>query len=430
MPDGTRSTIRDLFGGHLQQRATGGDAGVQHTAAIHASAQRGIATAGASLPHAETIQRAFGRHDVSGIKAHTGLEAAASARAMGAEAYATENHVVLGGGTDLHTVAHEAAHVVQQRGGVLLKDGVGRMNDHYEQHADAVADRVVRGESAEALFSDMTHTGGDAAVQLRGSRPDFENASTLAIGAEPKVTGVHFGTRPVARVTGGSGQGNHVVSYSVFEWAIYNAVHNQSFFGAVYGVWELARQMPDLPGFSMGHKTEQTYRSAILQTLLAKCEDINGGRTTVHDINFAQVLGDLIDDYLEIRNGLHLTARPQTSGGNTRDKEGAKGLQVFNPTQPLNGGLLHATDLATVIGLINEVFDFHNPRTQDKKAETASKYVKQTLLTIFQAYPTQILPAWYSQIERAFSKDFITAQPAAHDWDRQTRAEFCEEVTS
>jgi hypothetical protein len=54
------------------------------------------------------------------------------------------DHVVLGAGADLHTVAHEEAHVVQQRSGVQLKGGVGEVGDAYEQQADEVADRVVR----------------------------------------------------------------------------------------------------------------------------------------------------------------------------------------------------------------------------------------------------------------------------------------------
>jgi hypothetical protein len=82
---------------------------------------------------------------------------------MGAEAYATGNHVVLGGRSDLHTVAHEAAHVVQQRGGVQLKGGVGAAGDAYEQHADQVADQVVRGGSAEALLDQMSGPSGSAA---------------------------------------------------------------------------------------------------------------------------------------------------------------------------------------------------------------------------------------------------------------------------
>src|SRR3954471_21779834 len=125
-------------------------------ATVHAAASRGAAAPTSPLPFSDTLQRAFGRHDVSSIRAHTGAEAAASAHAMGADAYATGDHVVLGRGADLHTVAHEAAHVAQQRGGVQLKGGVGAAGDAYERHADAVADRVVAGQSAENLLDQGT----------------------------------------------------------------------------------------------------------------------------------------------------------------------------------------------------------------------------------------------------------------------------------
>jgi hypothetical protein len=141
----------------VQQRAAASGRG---EATVHAAAARGLATSSSALPHAETIQRSFGRHDISSVQAHTGPEAAASARDMGADAYATGDHVVLGKGNDLATVAHEAAHVVQQRGGVQLKGGVGQEGDPYERHADEVAERVVQGKSAEGLLDQ--HAGGGA----------------------------------------------------------------------------------------------------------------------------------------------------------------------------------------------------------------------------------------------------------------------------
>ncbi|HEX7840810.1 MAG TPA: DUF4157 domain-containing protein, partial [Kofleriaceae bacterium] len=113
------------------------------------------------MPHLGSIQRLFGRHDVSGIAAHTDDNAVAGAHAMGASAFATGNHVAFAGAPSLHTAAHEAAHVVQQRGGVQLKGGVGEAGDPYERHADAVADLVVQGRSAEALLDQ--HAGRDGA---------------------------------------------------------------------------------------------------------------------------------------------------------------------------------------------------------------------------------------------------------------------------
>jgi hypothetical protein len=122
-------------------------------------AATGGADAGGPLPHGNTIQRLFGRHDVSGIEAHVGGAAEAANRGIGAEAYATGHHVAFAAAPSLHTTAHEAAHVAQQRGGVQLKGGVGEAGDQYEQHADAVADAVVQGKSAEGRRRYQTDLG-------------------------------------------------------------------------------------------------------------------------------------------------------------------------------------------------------------------------------------------------------------------------------
>ena len=120
---------------------------------LHAIAARGVENGGSSLPHLDKIQASFGaKHDASRIQAHVGGPATDAAAAMGAQAYATGDQVAFASQPDLHTAAHEAAHVVQQRAGVQLKGGVGEQGDAHERHADAVADAVVRGESSEALL--------------------------------------------------------------------------------------------------------------------------------------------------------------------------------------------------------------------------------------------------------------------------------------
>jgi hypothetical protein len=155
-----KRTLTEQLPAAVQARATQPPAGSGgDDAAIHAAADRGTATPSSALPHGDRIQRLFGRHDVSAIQAHTGPDAERSARDMGAQAYATGNHVVLGGDASLFTAAHEAAHVVQQRGGVQLRGGVGATGDAYEQHADAVAHSVVAGRSAEGLLDQMAPSG-------------------------------------------------------------------------------------------------------------------------------------------------------------------------------------------------------------------------------------------------------------------------------
>ena len=106
------------------------------------------------IPHLAVIQNSFGpEHNVSEIRSVVGGAARDATDAIGAEAYATGDRVAFRDQPDLHTAAHEAAHVVQQRAGVQLYGGVGEVGDVYERHADAVADRVVAGESASGLLN-------------------------------------------------------------------------------------------------------------------------------------------------------------------------------------------------------------------------------------------------------------------------------------
>ena len=134
---------------------------------MHDIAREGTRGAASTLPHLEAIQRAFGHHDVSDVRAFVGGAAETASTQMGAAAYASGDDVAFAATPDLRLAAHEAAHVVQQRGGVRLSGGVGREGDAYERHADAVADLVVSGQSAQGLLDQMAHRGasGGRAVQ-------------------------------------------------------------------------------------------------------------------------------------------------------------------------------------------------------------------------------------------------------------------------
>jgi len=162
--------------------------------AAHEIAAQGRTGAPGALPHLDRIQRSFGAHDVRGVPSFVGGAARQATAALGARAYAADGEVAFGAEPDLFTASHEAAHVVQQRGGVQLAGGVGATGDTYERHADAVADRVVRGESAEALLDNVATAGpstaaAQAGVQLRalqlqeegGDDPD-DVATQLASG--------------------------------------------------------------------------------------------------------------------------------------------------------------------------------------------------------------------------------------------------------
>jgi hypothetical protein len=132
------------------------------------------------------------------VRAHTGAAAEAANAELGSTAYAKGTDVAFAGAPDLHTAAHEAAHVVQQRAGVHLKGGVGEAGDAYERHADAVADQVVAGRSAEGLLTRAVGSpgGGGGGVQLKavqfiGTPLDQQ----LPAGAEAPAFGEDQGTQ-------------------------------------------------------------------------------------------------------------------------------------------------------------------------------------------------------------------------------------------
>ncbi|MFI8519347.1 DUF4157 domain-containing protein [Streptomyces sp. NPDC085481] len=90
--------------------------------------------------------------DFSDVRIHDDAAAQRSAAEIGARAYTSGNHVVIGdGGGDRHTLAHELTHVIQQRQGPVAgtDDGSGLRvsdpSDRFERAAEANARRVLSG---------------------------------------------------------------------------------------------------------------------------------------------------------------------------------------------------------------------------------------------------------------------------------------------
>jgi hypothetical protein len=88
--------------------------------------------------------------DFSEVRLHTGHAARQSAAEVGARAYTSGSHVVVGaGGADLHTLAHELTHVIQQRRGPVdgQDNGAGLSisdpSDRFERAAEANASAVM-----------------------------------------------------------------------------------------------------------------------------------------------------------------------------------------------------------------------------------------------------------------------------------------------
>ena len=133
-------------------------------------------------------------HSFGDVRVHTDARAAESARSVGAVAYTVGSDIVFGDKqyvperpSGQRLLAHELAHVVQQRGappGVQAKLEIGPVGDRFEREAEAAADRVSGSQPAAV--------SGVAQVRLqRASEGDGVEAGspagTLHAGAGPLI---------------------------------------------------------------------------------------------------------------------------------------------------------------------------------------------------------------------------------------------------
>ncbi|WP_438490184.1 eCIS core domain-containing protein [Streptomyces sp. S186] len=111
--------------------------------------------------------------DFSDIRIHTDASARKSAAEIGARAYTSGNHIVIGdGGSDRHTLAHELTHVIQQRQGPVAGTDVGtglKVSDP--------CDRFERAAEANAIRVMSLGPGPAGSVQRAGVRSAPQSAS-------------------------------------------------------------------------------------------------------------------------------------------------------------------------------------------------------------------------------------------------------------
>lgn len=148
-------------------------------------ASEGLEDAGGSLPYLDTLESLFGGRSLGEVPVASGAAAEQATAAMGADGFEMGGAVALGGGADLHTVAHEAAHLFQDT------TGVGQAGSTHERQADAIADRVVAGESADDLMTglDLQPTASEG-LSLDTGTPDLEGVESAEGDVEAAQDGV------------------------------------------------------------------------------------------------------------------------------------------------------------------------------------------------------------------------------------------------
>jgi GH24 family phage-related lysozyme (muramidase) len=113
---------------------------------------------------ASFFESRFG-HDFSAVRVHSGQDADAAARSVNALAFTVGDAIVFrqrhydpSSDAGRRLLAHELAHVVQQKGGRAVPEGVSRADDPAEREADQIAEAIVHGSEAVAV---------DSAVEIR-----------------------------------------------------------------------------------------------------------------------------------------------------------------------------------------------------------------------------------------------------------------------
>ncbi|HLL23198.1 MAG TPA: DUF4157 domain-containing protein [Kofleriaceae bacterium] len=338
--------------------------------ALRDTAAAGVEGSGSQLPFLSLVQKSFGPdHDVSAIRAHVGGRAGAAARDIGADAYATGNAVAFAGAPDLHTAAHEAAHVIQQQAGVQLKGGIGEQGDAYEREADAVADAVVAGRSAAPLLARYVGgAGGSGGVQMKKQAveraPVIEEATLLEVSGQLETLLRTRESRPYF------GKYAHALLY--LEWAVledgpvaYTAENRLAFLDTALGMLRpvLSTMKADQRWVSWLYSAgverslasvrtrlhEQRVEDRIATASLTRAEEPDAPKSE------AQELKSAIAEHIKttakltsIVNGFVKESEINTrQGKNTNEVltgKGALGLEAMNDTLGVVSGYLDLTD--------------------------------------------------------------------------------------
>ena len=149
--------------------------------------QRALSSGGQPLPpRTRTELEANLGNDLRPVRVHTSAAAAASARAVDADAYTVGEHIVFDSGryapdtpSGMRMLAHELTHVIQQsRGPVDAAWRAGNLavsdpNDRFERQAARTAESVMTGDRSSVASAVMPATGATAsgAVVVQRQQP-------------------------------------------------------------------------------------------------------------------------------------------------------------------------------------------------------------------------------------------------------------------
>lgn len=151
----------------IQGRDTSGNDSSKPPTLVDAIARWGVQGPSDSVPYQSQLEGHVDQETLSTVEVHTDQRARQATRKLGARAYTVGNQIAFRSTPDPETVAHEVAHVVQQRSGGRPEGGVGRRGDRFERAADRFAAEVSRnGDTADIRIpGGRTVANGTTGVQ-------------------------------------------------------------------------------------------------------------------------------------------------------------------------------------------------------------------------------------------------------------------------
>ncbi|MEU6159586.1 DUF4157 domain-containing protein [Streptomyces sp. NPDC047130] len=201
--------------------------------------------------------------DFSDVRVHDDRPAKDSASEIGARAYTSGSHVVLGeGGRDKETLAHELTHVIQQRQGPVsgTDNGSGLRvsdpSDRFEQEAEANARRVMSAPRPATRAGADGGGGADGAGGAVQRAPARQTARTASVQRMPKAARVKTGARKKGRKGGTANAKDELIRELVENWGW------TSHGGAQNRTLHLARRVPEENETGALNATEKIYKGS------------------------------------------------------------------------------------------------------------------------------------------------------------------------
>ncbi|MFG2721097.1 DUF4157 domain-containing protein [Streptomyces sp. NPDC048416] len=284
--------------------------------------------------------------DFSDVRIHNDSAAKASAAEVGARAYTSGSHVVIGaGGGDPHTLAHELTHVIQQRQGPVAgtDNGSGLKvsdpSDRFEREAEANAARVMSGPAPEGQVTAQRSVAPGPVTAQR--------SVTASSSAAPAVQ--RRGENPHAKVVDQDGwttTAHHIVAHSTLTTSLAKLSEDEQLKVLTAAVPKVITKemLANLKVLVPDSENTAEYRKA-LQKRLANPSNANS------ETERAMSFGDIRHSFFEWQGGNQFVG-PNTS---IRAEPSSNGADIDTDGKYFNG--MSDKEFTTLTGLGDKLKD-------------------------------------------------------------------------